>query len=104
MDLVNAVLTVIGLLMIFLGVDALRNGRARGSRIIDPAEIRKLGVYYLLFSGFFLLQSIGYAGVRLELFPEGVRGVLFLLGFALGVFALLRYRPSMLGHWSRRRD
>jgi hypothetical protein len=57
----------------------------------------------MLFSGFLLLQVVGYLGVRLGLWSEVIRGLLLLLAFAAAVVALRKLRPLFALIWSRRR-
>ncbi|WP_433796456.1 hypothetical protein [Actinoplanes sp. CA-252034] len=103
MDGVNVIMAVMGLGELLLGSYVLTTGRVPGGRARTPDRTRKLGVYLILFSGFFLLQVVGYVGVRLDLFSSVIRGVLVLLAFALGVIALTRYRPQFALTRFRRR-
>jgi hypothetical protein len=93
MDGVNVAQTVMGLGALGLGSYVLATGKVPGERATEPGQIRKLGVAYILFSGFCLLQVIGYLGVRLGLWSTGIRGLLVLLAFAVAVIALVKFRP-----------
>ncbi|GIE78529.1 hypothetical protein Aph02nite_44790 [Actinoplanes philippinensis] len=102
MDGVTIVLAAMGLGELFLGLYVLAAGRVPGGRVKDPEQIRKFGVFYILVSGFLLLQAVGNAGVQFDLFSWGVQAVLVLLSFVLGVIALTRYRPRfVLTKWRR---
>ncbi|MEV4346225.1 hypothetical protein AB0J83_17280 [Actinoplanes sp. NPDC049596] len=98
MDGLNVVLALLGLAAAGLGVQALTTGRTPGARVTEPALIRRWGLAHLLFAVFFLLQVVGYLGVRLSYFSSIVRGVLLLVALTAGVIALVKYSP-----WSRPR-
>ncbi|MEU8661620.1 hypothetical protein [Actinoplanes philippinensis] len=105
MDGVTIVLAAMGLGELCLGFHVLATGRVPGGRVKDPEQIRKSGVFCILVSGFFLLQAVGYAGVRFDLFPWAVQAVSTLLSFVLGVVAVTRYRPQfVLTGWRRRAE
>ncbi|PRX16518.1 hypothetical protein CLV67_11999 [Actinoplanes italicus] len=94
MDGVNVIMAVMGMGELCLGAYVLTTGRVPGGYVPSPERIRKLGVFFILISGFFLFQVAGYAGVRLDLFSRGIRSVLVLTAFAVGVIALIKYWPQ----------
>ncbi|WP_433040707.1 hypothetical protein [Dactylosporangium sp. CS-033363] len=93
MDGVHGALAIMGLGALYFGCHVLLTGKVPGGGITAPAEVRRYGVGFLLFSGFPLLQVVGYLGTRLGLWPQTVRGLLLLAGFALGVTVLVKFRP-----------
>jgi hypothetical protein len=98
MDWVNVILTAMGLPELCLGAYLLVTGRLPRRRVTDPEHIRRLGMTSVLLGAFFLLQVVGYLGVRLDLFSQRIRGVSLLLALAVGLFALVKYRPfSLIG-------
>ena len=66
-----------------------------------PEQVRN--IRDVRFGGFFLLQVIGYLGVRLGLWSQGIRGPVLLLAFAVGTIALVKYSPMFLLTRFRRR-
>jgi hypothetical protein len=91
---VNVLMAIVGLTVVGLGVRILAGGTV--PRWVTPVdEPGRVGRYALCFGAFFLLQVVGYLGVEAGLFNSVVRGLLVLLGFAVGVFALVKYRPRV---------
>ena len=92
MDSVNVVLAFMGVAELCFGAYVLATGKVPGGRIAKPAEVRRLGVATVLFGLFFLIQAVGYLGVRQGWFSSGVRGLLLLVAFAVGILGLVRFR------------
>ncbi|WP_432832811.1 hypothetical protein [Dactylosporangium sp. CA-092794] len=93
MDGVNVVMAIMGLGELCLGSHVLVTGKVPGGRVTEPGQIRKYGVALILFSGFFLLQVIGYLGVRLGLWSSVIRGLLLLLAVAVAAITMVKSRP-----------
>ena len=95
MERVNVVLAFMGMGELCFGAYVLATGKVPGGRITEAGEVRRLGVATVLFGLFFLIQAVGYLGARQGWFSSGVRGLLLLLAFAVGILALVRYRPRL---------
>ncbi|MFG2039089.1 hypothetical protein [Dactylosporangium sp. NPDC048998] len=93
MDGVYVVSAAMGLGELCLGCYVLVTGKIPGGRVTGPAQVRKLGVTFVLLSGFFLIQVIGYLGARLELWSPHIRSLLILAAFAVAVIAIVKSRP-----------
>jgi hypothetical protein len=104
MDAGNVAMAIMGLGELCFGSYVLLTGKVPGGRVTEPAQTRKLGVAFILFGGFFLLQVIGYLGVRLSLWSSSIRGLLVLLAFTVAVITLVKSWPLLSLAWFRRVD
>ncbi|MER7276620.1 hypothetical protein ABT369_19470 [Dactylosporangium sp. NPDC000244] len=90
---IYVVSAAMGLGLLCVGCYILATGKIPGDRVTGPAQVRRLGVAYVLLSGFFLTQVVGYLGVRLDLWSPRVRSLLILAAFALAAIAAVKINP-----------